>query len=301
MRPTPAAAIRTFSLFGESAALPDVLHCETIAARSALHAWELAPHRHDRLHQLLLVRRGGGIAHLEGAGLALRAGQLVNVPRGDVHAFRFEPGTEGWVLSLPDELLDAVLAGAAEVRAALAKAAVVRADAAIRRTMAAISAEHDGRAPARALVLRGAAAMLLGHAARALDAAPAGAARLAESNLVRRFESLLEQRFRQQWKVADYARALAVTPTHLSRLVRAATGAGAARWIDARTMREARRLLIYTPQRIASIADALGFADAAYFSRVFARVEGMPPRRFRERAQRGGTAAPAASMASTRP
>ena len=50
--------ILNFNLFGESAHLPDILHCETIAARSALHDWELAPHRHDRLHQLLLLAAG---------------------------------------------------------------------------------------------------------------------------------------------------------------------------------------------------------------------------------------------------
>ena len=53
-------------LFGESTHLPDVMHCETIAARSALHDWELAPHRHARLHQILLLQSGGGTAHIDG-------------------------------------------------------------------------------------------------------------------------------------------------------------------------------------------------------------------------------------------
>ena len=48
-------SIQSYSLFGESQHLPDVLHCETIAARSVLHDWELAPHRHTRLHQVLLI------------------------------------------------------------------------------------------------------------------------------------------------------------------------------------------------------------------------------------------------------
>ena len=51
----PSMAIRTYGLFGETANLPDPMHIETIAARSALHDWELAPHRHVRLHQLLLL------------------------------------------------------------------------------------------------------------------------------------------------------------------------------------------------------------------------------------------------------
>ena len=67
--------IRSYSLFGESQHLPDVLHCETIAERSVLHDWELAPHRHARLHQVLLITSGGGVAHLDGERHALRPGR----------------------------------------------------------------------------------------------------------------------------------------------------------------------------------------------------------------------------------
>jgi AraC family transcriptional activator of pobA len=40
----------------------------------------------------------------------------------------------------------------------------------------------------------------------------------------RRFEALLEQRHLDRWSVSDYAHALSVTPTHLNRVTRAATG-----------------------------------------------------------------------------
>ena len=83
--------------------------------------------------------------------------------------------------------------------------------------------------------------------------------------------------------MADCARALAVTPTHLSRVLRAATGQPASRLIEARLMREARRQLAYTSLQVSSIAYTLGFADPAHFSRVFSRVEGLSPRAFRER------------------
>lgn len=38
---------------------PDLLHCESIPARSRLHDWEIKPHRHADLAQLLYVRRAG--------------------------------------------------------------------------------------------------------------------------------------------------------------------------------------------------------------------------------------------------
>jgi AraC family transcriptional activator of pobA len=281
--------ILTYSLFGESAHLPDVLHCETIAARSVLHEWEFEPHRHARLHQLLLLESGRGVVQLEAGPQPLRPMALVNVPPGEVHGFRFERGTQGYVATLAEEMRDELLRQSPDERRALAQAQVLRADRAIRAAMREIWAEFNGRSPGRALLLRGLCAGLLARVARAararglLDAADGAArGRLAESDTLRqRFEALLEAHYLEHWKVADYARALAVTPTHLSRVVRAATGEPASRLIDLRVMREARRNLAYTHLSISTIAYTLGFTDPAYFSRVFTRVLGVSPRAFR--------------------
>jgi AraC family transcriptional activator of pobA len=277
------ASIRSFGLFGESAQLPDPMHIETIAARSSLHEWELAPHRHLRLHQLLLLRSGSGRAHLDGCALPLAPMALVNVPAGEVHAFGFEPGTQGWVVTFSDDFLDQLLGPAGAERHRLGRGAVLEAEPALAELMAQIEREFEGRAASRALVLRGLCAVLLGHAARAAERADAPHADTAGSALLRRFEALIEARLTERWTVADHAHALAVSPTHLSRVVRAATGASALRLIDARRMREARRQLAYTNLPVTTIAYTLGYSDPAYFSRAFARVEGLSPRAFRVR------------------
>jgi AraC family transcriptional activator of pobA len=275
------ATIQSYSLFGESAHLPDVMHCETIAARSVLHGWELSPHRHDRLHQVLLLQSGGGVASLDGASHMLSAGSLVNVPPGHVHAFRFKQGTKGWVATLADELLDDILAHVGDVRSDLGRLCVVTAEPAVQGVMQQIWQEFSARSKARALVLRGLSATLLGYVARTIAEETQAPANTPESNLVPRFRELIELHFLERWGVADYARALAVSPTHLSRVARVATGNSALRLIEARTLREARRHLAYTHLNIASIAYAMGYADPAHFSRVFSRDAGLSPRAFR--------------------
>src|SRR6478735_23861 len=49
-----------YALYGEAGRAPavDPLHCESIAARSRLHDWEIRPHRHESLCQVLIVERG---------------------------------------------------------------------------------------------------------------------------------------------------------------------------------------------------------------------------------------------------
>ncbi len=283
----PAPAIRVYNLFGESGDLPDVVHCETIASRSVLHDWTLAVHRHARLHQVLLIERGGGEATLDGRAVPLKPMQIVNVPVGHVHGFRFQPGTQGWVLTIAAEILDEALLAAEGLRGVLSRSAVVRGTPQIRVTMKQIFAEHAARDFGRAHVLRALSAATIGLVARALTS-ESGSSATADSNLFRRFEALLEQHHLERWTVADYAEALSITPTHLNRVTRAASGDTASHLILNRLIREARRNLVYTNLPVSTIAYALGFEDPAYFSRVYAAATGLSPRAFRAQLHDGG-------------
>jgi AraC family transcriptional activator of pobA len=144
-----------------------------------------------------------------------------------------------------------------------------------------IFAEHAARDFGRAHVLRALSAAMIGLVARALTGESGGGGS-AESNLFRRFEALLERQHLERWTVADYAKALAITPTHLNRVTRAATGDTASHLILNRLIREARRNLVYTNLPVSTIAYALGFEDPAYFSRVYTAARGLSPRAFRE-------------------
>jgi len=303
MSSTPHA-IQSYSLFGESTHLPDVLHCETIADRSVLHDWEFVPHRHTRLHQLLLVESGGGVAHLDVRTLVLSPGSLLNVPPGHVHAFRFRKGTQGLVLTLADELLSEIFVGVGDVRSDLGRTGLIQADEQTRLLMRQIWREFLGRSSARALVLRGLSAALFGWVVRAMGVHGPEEAHARRSDLVQRFQLLIEDHFRERWHVADYAKALSVSPTHLSRLTRAATGASASRLIEARIVLEARRQLAYTNLSVSTISYAVGYTDPAYFTRVFTRDAGLSPRAFRARLAGQPTApkahvSPAGAVATT--
>ena len=155
MLDTQTRSIKTYNLFGEAGDLPDVVHCETIAARSVLHAWEFAPHRHARLHQILLIERGGGEATIEGRRCRLAPMRVVNVPTGSVHGYAFIPGTQGWVLTMAAEMLDEVLLPAEGLRGALSQAAMLRGTPQMRATMKQIFAELPAAiSPARISCVR---------------------------------------------------------------------------------------------------------------------------------------------------
>lgn len=286
-RPPLKPAILTCNLFGEDRDLPDVVHCETIAARSVLHDWQFPPHRHGRLHQVLLIAKGGGRANIEGREFRLRPMVAVNMPAGHVHGYQFTRGTQGWVVTIATEILDEAIAPSEGLSRVLSDAALLRATPAMRRLMRDIFTEFDGRNFARAHVLKALSAALLGLVARQLAAQTSHGAVTAGDRLVDRFEALIDEHYREHWAVARYAASLKVTPTHLSRLTREAFGCPASHLIRDRMVREARRQLVYTNMPVSKVAYALGFNDPAYFTRTFTVATGLSPSEFRERVQRG--------------
>ncbi|NSY38018.1 helix-turn-helix domain-containing protein [Leisingera sp. ANG59] len=280
---TRSPSINSYNLFGETAELADVLHIETIRARSELHDWELRPHRHARLHQLLILTSGGGAAEIDGISHSLHPPCLINVPRGVVHGFRFGAGTSGWVITLASDLLDQNLTAGEGVRAVLDLPAVLALPEGLQDLAEQLFNEYGHRDFGRAQMLRGLALSLTAAAARAIAAGQDAASHSAASPLFARFEALVERDFRLRRPLAEYAAELAVSPTHLNRIARQATGQPASALVNDRVLREARRLLIYTNLTAAQIAYELGFNEPAHFSRVFAKGTGMPPRKFRQR------------------
>ena len=272
--------IPDYALYGEQGDLPDLIHIETIRDRAPRHGWDLAPHRHARLWQLLLLETGGGLLSLDGGTMRLVPGTLVVLPAGSVHGFRFDPGTDGLVLSLPIDHVDALVAPA--LRPLIDTPGTLPAPDPLRRLMREVLAELEIPRLGQGQVLRGLATQLLGLVARSRGPLLAHPGAAGPNPLVQRLQALVERHFRDQWGVTDYAAALGVTAPHLSRLSRQHLGRPVSRLAQDRVIREARRLLTYTDQPIAEIAYALGYDDPAHFSRVFARATGLAPTRLRK-------------------
>lgn len=102
-----------------------------------------------------------------------------------------------------------------------------------------------------------------------------------ESDLVREFNFLVEQYFKDKHTVSEYADMLNKSPKTLSNLFGKFHNKSPLKLIQERIMLEARRLLRYTEKPISEIGYDLGFNDIQSFSRFFKKNEGNSPSDFR--------------------
>lgn len=103
----------------------------------------------------------------------------------------------------------------------------------------------------------------------------------AAHRLTTRFTEMIEARYQSGMNISQYASALGVTPTHLSRVCNQACGRPASNLLNDRIIFEARRLLKETKTPIQQVAAELGFTSPAYFTRAFQHHTGQTPSAFR--------------------
>jgi len=277
--------IPSYALYGETdpGRLPDVLHCESIRARSLLHDWKFSPHRHHGLHQFFQIAAGGGVATIDGTESPLKPPVALLLPPLSVHGFVFDPGTEGWAVTVPAVILGRVLLHAEQVLGRLGRPAVLPSDASVARLFDEIAEEFEGTGEGRAQSLRSLTGLLSVWFARAVTRARAGAPDRADARraLLRRFQELVEAGYRDRRPLSHYAGPLGVTVSHLSRVCRGVTGRSASALVQERVVLEAKRRLVYTSMSVSEIAYSLGFADPAHFTKFFANGTGETPSSFR--------------------
>jgi len=103
----------------------------------------------------------------------------------------------------------------------------------------------------------------------------------ADGSPLERAMRFLEARVDSNIQVAELARMVGMSPSHLSALFRRATGGGPGAFHTSLKMARARTLLDTTALSVTEIAAAVGYADPLYFSRHFRRVHGLNPTQYR--------------------
>ncbi|MBA6116698.1 helix-turn-helix domain-containing protein [Pseudomonas putida] len=280
-----------FQLYGENHAWPgtDLLHCEPIPARSRLHHWEIKPHQHAELFQLLYVQRGQAQVEIEGVRSAIDEAAIQVVPPLTVHGFRFSADIQGHVLTFGTALVADLEQRLGAPLGVLAKAGCyplgkdrVR----LRNLIETLQQEYQGNAPSRAPLLDAlVTALMVWISRRQLLGQPPRNRDERDRQLLGQYLRLVEAHFREHLSVEAFAARLQIPSLHLNQLCRALSGQTALQVVHQRLLLEARRNLRYTRMSIGQLSDNLGFTDPTYFARFFKRLSGQTPKAYRRSVQ----------------
>ncbi|POG11103.1 AraC family transcriptional regulator [Pseudomonas putida] len=280
-----------FQLYGENQHWPgtDLLHCESIPARSRLHHWEIKPHQHAELFQLLYVQRGRAQVEIEGVRSTILEAAIQVVPPLTVHGFRFSADIQGHVLTFGTALVADLEQRLGAPLGVLAKAACYplgKDRVQLRGLIETLQQEYQGNAPARATMLEALVTALMVWISRRQQLGQAPRNRdERDRQLLGQYLRLVEAHYREHLSVEDFAARLNIPSLQLNQLCRALSGQTALQVIHQRLLLEARRNLIYTRMSIGQLSDNLGFSDPTYFARFFKRLSGQTPNGYRRAVQ----------------
>lgn len=105
--------------------------------------------------------------------------------------------------------------------------------------------------------------------------------RSSAERLVDMYLSAVQERFRSDRRLDNYAAELGVTAKHISRCVKRVTGYTAGEWIERYLILEAKVLLKSTNMTVQQISDELGFSSQSFFGKYFKGAVGVSPREYR--------------------
>ncbi|MBN2486660.1 MAG: AraC family transcriptional regulator [Bacteroidales bacterium] len=101
--------------------------------------------------------------------------------------------------------------------------------------------------------------------------------------MVKNFLKLIEENYQKNLSIAEYAEMLAVTPNHLTQMVKQITGKTSIELLQDKLVVETKRLLVHSNLTVSEIADTMNFGDQSYFTKYFKNKTGFTPLQYRKK------------------
>ncbi len=248
----------------------------------------LHPHRHT-LYEIMYISDGSGLCVVDFENFVIEPPALCITAPGEVHFWRPELALHGWGVMfsqdfLIPELRDIDPRMMVRLVDDLAGSHLITLpdtqDTIVHRVFRDMDEEGRDAQENHPTAIRALLTYLIVQAHR-LQTVSGGAPTRAQHPLVSRFRHLLAEQLPPSRSVAECARLLGVSESHLSDITRRDLGVSPGAMIRRAVTLEAKRLLSLTDLTVDQVSKRLGFDDPAYFSRYFRREAGVTATEFR--------------------
>jgi two-component system response regulator YesN len=113
-------------------------------------------------------------------------------------------------------------------------------------------------------------------------AAAWGGERQKDNNMMREIARYIEQNYNRELTLQEIAGQFHLSREYISRRFKQEFGENLSDFLERIRIGKAKRLLRNPALRIAEVANMVGYADEKYFSKVFKKLEGQSPNRYRK-------------------
>lgn len=283
-----------YFLYGESAPSDalDYIYIASLEDSLPKHNWEIHPHRHDNLHQLLVVEQGSVQVQMREFNGIENGPCILSIPPKEVHGFVHNQGVRGYIITIVESFLHGVFAEAERQKFPnlFSEALIIQLDPDkkvswdFEMLMMRVVEEYRNQKPGQSCVIGAYLKIIFVFLGRlANQNAYLGNQYDARIKLYEAFVKLMEEHCSDHWAVSQYADELGLTSGRLNRLCQRYTGQNAMQIIHGHLISEAKQKLIYADMSMNEVAYELGFKDPAYFSRFFTKHCNEPPGKFKIR------------------
>lgn len=252
-----------------------------IAQNPAHGRWRTEAMRSHATPRLIIISKGQGRITIAGLTSGYGPNNLILIPANTMYGFDVGQTVFGQMLTIP-----AAMASEWPDEATHLRLRDVGAQKELSNIIEALERELKSSAQTHARAAHYHLGLLAVFFERQLNATPSDTfkarSQTTSARLVAAFTDLIARGYRSDHGVAEYAHALGVTPTHLTRCCNQTCGKSALALLRDRVHYEACVMLRETRTPVNEIAAQLGFHSAAYFSRSFAAQTGATPSKFRK-------------------
>lgn len=257
----------------------------SLHAATATDIYQQQAHRDDH-YLFLLVEEGSCLFMIDFEKLPLKAGEIIYVYPGQVHACLEADHIQATALSIAPQLIPPVYSSALEEVNGSQRPLLLEAASAcifahgiqlLKQVL-----EQPADMPFRQQILNSGTDICTGIFLAAFKNSRRDSTNSSRPAIImRQFRTLLVNNYLSIRTPSAYATALHISVSYLSETVKQQSGFTVNQWIHQQLILEAKRLLYHTDSTVKEIAYGLGFDDQAYFSRLFREKTGLAPQQFR--------------------
>lgn len=279
-------------------------HIEPLAVRNEPNAWRISLHNHPELVQFSITFGGECTFEHDGVTRTVEGPCCVFTPADVVHRFSYQPGTAGFVISASPDFLSSFTMDCTPMKGPLARiaehrVAIWRDSSSASRVQALVeviaqifeSAQANRMHALRHLCRAWLVIVNDALDGRSADNPEAQRGTISTADLFARFIQTLEAQMDvigrgattapSPLTVEGFAAQLLTTAYALNAACRRSAGRSARSILQAASLDQATRLLLYSDQPIKQIAYTLGYSHPSHFVRFFKQNRGKTPEAFR--------------------